>query len=206
MDNSDTAVFARVGSGATAPIGPAAPNDDRTAASPAAVAGSDDDLTAALAAAAPRRWWNRGTPVLGALVLLVAGFLGGVQVQQRWGEPAATGGAARSGAFPAGLPSGAAGMGRGQGSTGQTGQPSTGASASATAGTATGTVTLVDGDTLYVETADGTVVTVRTTDDTTVRTTRASELSAIKNGQQVTVRGGAVTDNAMTATSVTAGG
>ncbi|WFE55742.1 hypothetical protein [Micromonospora sp. WMMD712] len=202
MDNSDTVVFARVGGDATDPTGPAEPDDDRAPASPAA-AGPDGDLTAALAAAAPRRWWNRGTVVLGALVLVVAGFVGGVQVQQRWGEPAA-GAAASSWPFPAGLANGAAGMGRGQGGTGQDGQPSAGASASA--GTTTGTVTLVDGDTLYVETADGTVVTVRTTDDTAVRTTRASKLTAIERGQRVTVQGGALTDNAMTATSVTAGG
>ncbi|MBB5826769.1 hypothetical protein [Micromonospora carbonacea] len=200
MDNSDTVVFARVGGAATDPTGPAEPDDDRAPASPAA-AGPDGDLTAALAAAAPRRWWNRGTLVLGALVLVVAGFLGGVQVQQRWGEPA--GGSARAGAFPGGLPGGAAGPGRGQGGTGPGGQP--GVAASAAAGSATGTVTLVDGDTLYVETADGTVVTVRTTDGTAVRTTRASKLTAIKRGQTVTVQGGALTDNAMTASSVTAG-
>ncbi|MFC5944423.1 hypothetical protein ACFPZ4_23495, partial [Micromonospora harpali] len=84
MDNSDTVVFARVG-GATAPGGPAEPDDDRDAASPAVAAEPDEGLTAAPAAAAPRRWWNRGTLVLGALVLVVAGFVGGVQVQQRWG-------------------------------------------------------------------------------------------------------------------------
>ncbi|MDG4819282.1 hypothetical protein O7628_27690 [Micromonospora sp. WMMD956] len=197
MDNSDTVVFARVG-GAAAPGGPAEPDDDQHAASPAVAAEPDEGLTAALAAAAPRRWWNRGTLVLGALVLLVAGFVGGVQVQQRWGEPAA-GAAASSWPFPAGLANGAAGSGRGQGPGGQP-------SAAATAGATTGTVTLVDGDTLYVETADGTVVTVRTTDDTAVRTTRASKLTAIERGQRVTVQGGALTDNAMTATSVTAGG
>ncbi|WP_431913351.1 hypothetical protein [Micromonospora carbonacea] len=197
MDNSDTVVFARVG-GAAAPGGPAEPDDDHHAASPAVAAEPDEGLTAALAAAAPRRWWNRGTLVLGALVLLVAGFVGGVQVQQRWGEPAA-GAAASSWPFPAGLANGAAGSGRGQG-------PGDQPSAAATAGATTGTVTLVDGDTLYVETADGTVVTVRTTDDTAVRTTRASKLTAIERGQRVTVQGGALTDNAMTATSVTAGG
>ncbi|WP_432958899.1 hypothetical protein [Micromonospora haikouensis] len=200
MDNSDTVVFARVG-GATAPGGPAEPDDDRDAASPAVAAEPDEGLTAALAAVAPRRWWNRGTLVLGALVLVVAGFVGGVQVQQRWGEPAA-GAAVPSWSFPAGLANGAAGSGRGQG---PGDQPSAAASGAA-AGTTTGTVTLVDGDTLYVETADGTVVTVRTTDDTAVRTTRASKLTAIERGQRVTVQGGALTDNAMTATSVTTGG
>ncbi|MGW1059559.1 hypothetical protein [Micromonospora rubida] len=182
MDNSETVVIDRVG------VDPA-PTEP------------DGDLTAALAAAAPRRWWNRATLVLGALVLVLTGFLGGVQVQQRWGDPGpATAASGRSGGFPARLPSAAPGAGRGQSGAG---------TPSAAAGsTTTGTVQLVDGDALYVETADGTVVTVRTTDTTRVRTSRASKLTAIKKGQtvSVTVQGEAGADGAVTAATVTAEG
>ena len=45
-----------------------------------------DDLTAELAAAAPKPWHNRATVVLGALVLIVGGFLGGVQVEKHYGK------------------------------------------------------------------------------------------------------------------------
>ncbi|MEU8615489.1 hypothetical protein AB0C29_46655, partial [Actinoplanes sp. NPDC048791] len=45
----------------------------------------DDGLASALAKAAPRRWWNRGTLVLGAFALLLGGFLGGLEVQKHYG-------------------------------------------------------------------------------------------------------------------------
>ncbi|MFF4874727.1 hypothetical protein [Micromonospora sp. NPDC000668] len=187
MDSSDTVIFDRV--------------DDH----PAASAGAPDrDLTAALAAAAPRRWWNRATLALGALVLVLAGFLGGVHVQQRWGESSSTAGSGRAG-FPGGVPTAFPGAGgRGQSGAGPSG---TGETGGATApATTNGKVKLVDGGTLYLETADGTVVTVRTTDETEVRTTKASKLSGLKAGQSVTVQGGPATDGTVTATAVTAGG
>ncbi|MFC5924407.1 hypothetical protein [Micromonospora vulcania] len=202
MDSSDTVIFDRV--------------DDQPAAGPAAHAPEpgtpERDLTAALAAAAPRRWWNRATPVLGALVLVLAGFLGGVQVQQRWGEPSSTAGSGRAG-FPGGFPTAfPGGAGRGQnGGTGQNGGASQNGGTAATGGasapgTTSGKVKLVDGGTLYLETTDGTVITVRTTDDTAVRTAKASTLTALKAGQSVTVQGGSATDGTVTATTVTAGG
>lgn len=188
MDSSDTVVFDRVGDP------PPAPAD-----------APDHELTAALAAAAPRRWWNRTTLALGALVLVLAGFLTGVHVQQRWGgEESSTAGPGRAG-FPGGVPTafpGAGGRGQSGAGPGGAGQPG-GATAAATT---SGTVKLVDGATLYVETADGTVITVRTTDTTAVRTAKASRLSALKTGQSVTVQGGPATDGTVTATTVTAGG
>ncbi|WP_410808888.1 hypothetical protein [Micromonospora sp. 067-2] len=192
MDSSDTVLFDRVDDSPRSP----APN------------ANDTDLTAALAAAAPRRWWNRATPVLGALVLVLAGFLSGLQVQQRWGEPTAAAG--RTGTFPGGFPTAFPGAaGRGQNGAGQNGagRADAGATGGAAAPASTsGKVKLVDGGTLYLETADGTVITVRTTDDTAVRTAKASKLSALKAGQSVTVQGGPATDGTVTATTVTAGG
>jgi large exoprotein involved in heme utilization and adhesion len=50
------------------------------------------------------------------------------------------------------------------------------------------------------------VVTVRTTDDTAVRTAEASKLGALEAGQSVTVQGGPGSDGTVTATTVTAEG
>ena len=117
-----------------------------------------DDLTKELAHAAPKTWFNRTTMVIGGLVLIVGGFLGGIQVQKHYGtsgSSAATniadlrnqfarsgGGARGEGNFP--------GLGSGAG-------------AGATAAAAqTGTVKFVDGTTIYVTLADGTVLTVKT--------------------------------------------
>ena len=172
-----------------------------------------DGLATQIAAAAGRRWWNRWTLCLGAMVLLLAGFMIGVQVQKSYGEPAAPAGRTATGpgqrggtgqgGFPggAGQPSGAPGAGQpGAGQPGGGLRP-TGA-ATGTTSTTTGTVKLVDGTTIYLQTADGTVVTVRTGTDTTVRIARDGTLKELRVGDQVTVEGSG-TAGTVTATTVT---
>jgi hypothetical protein len=160
-----------------------------------------DGLSAELAAAAPKRWWNKGTVGLGVALLLMGGFLGGVQAQKQWGTSAT----AASG-FPAG------GMGRTGGGgfprTGASGAPGavpqeTAATAGASGGT-TGKVKLVNGKTIYVETEDGTVVTVKTDGTTTISTATKGKLGDVKAGQSITVEGAAAADGSVTATKVTA--
>jgi hypothetical protein len=200
-------------------------NDDTAVLS---AAPEDDGLARELAKAAPRRWWNKGTIGLAGAVLLVGGFAGGLQAQKSWG-PTQSGAGGRGGAFNAAA---AGGQGRAAGGFGgnragaqggaalggaaQGGAPGGGAqgggfqrggatSASA-AGPTTGTVKLVDGSTIYVQTADGNVVTVKTDGKTTVSAASKSKLSAVKAGQPVTVQGPAAADGSVTATSVTTGG
>ncbi|MEU8259459.1 hypothetical protein AB0C02_02370 [Micromonospora sp. NPDC048999] len=187
MDTTDTVIFERV--------------KDESPGSPTQPAETDRDLSAALAAAAPRRWWNRSTIVLSGLLLVLVGFLGGVQVQQRWGDAPATAWPGRTGGFPGALPSGFPGGGPGRGEFGGGSAP-TAAAAAAT----TGKVKLVDAGVLYLETDDGTVVTVRTDDRTTVQTSRKSELAKLKAGQTVSVQGERAADGTVTATTVTAAG
>jgi hypothetical protein len=153
-----------------------------------------DDLERRLAAAAPRQWANRATYALVALVIAVAGFVGGAQVQKHFGPPAAAAadnagglagaGAGRQtgGAFPGGGPAGA---GRQSGAPGGQG--------------ITGTVKLVDGTTVYIETPDGRTVTVRTTGNTTVLA--PGTLADITVGSTVTVQGQDA-DGTVAATSI----
>jgi hypothetical protein len=162
--------------------------------------GPDDGLATELAKAAPRRWWNRGTVVLGALVLLLGGFLGGVQVQKNWGTAAATASNGRAGFTGLNRGTGAAG-----GYPGFAGGAAPTAAATAAAGTS-GTVQLIDGSTIYLKTADGTVVTVKTNGRTTVRTSARSTLKNVKAGDTVTVQGTPDADGNVTATAVTADG
>lgn len=161
-----------------------------------------DGLAAELAAAAGRRWWNRATLYLGAVALLIGGFLGGVLVQKSYGDSTASGpaGAAARGqrgaggfAFPGGMPTGFPG---GAGNPGAANPGAGGASVT------TGTVKLVDGTTLYVQTEDGTVVTVRTSGDTAIKLARDGALKDLKAGDEVTVEG-ADTAGTVTATTVT---
>ena len=181
-----------------------------------------DDLTAELEAAAPKSWHNRATVVLGALVLVVGGFLGGVQVEKHYGQTATPANARANAASPfaRGGAGGTGGFGRG-GGTGGTGTaggassaPSTAAGGTATGGTATGgtatqtntgKITLVDGTTIYVTLASGDVLTVKTTSATKVSVGSVTKVSGLKAGQSVTVSGPTDSSGNVTATSIAAG-
>ncbi|MFI7547292.1 hypothetical protein [Actinoplanes sp. NPDC049599] len=180
--SDDTAVLPAVPY-STDPVAPAGPAGER-----------DDGFAGELARAAPRRWWNRGTLVLGAVALLLGGFLGGLQVQKHYGTgaTAATGRTGATGARTGGFPGGAFGGGA---------APT--AAPTAAAGPTTGKVKLVDGTTIYVETSDGTVVTVRTSGDTSVRSASKAELKDVKAGDTVSVQGTADSEGTVTATTVT---
>lgn len=160
----------------------------------------DDDLTEQLAARAPKRYANRATVVLAGLLLLVGGFLGGVQVQKHFGKsstqasnPFANSAAARSalGRFGAG---GATGTGQNADAPGGTGQ-----NGSSTA--TTGTVKLVDGTTVYIQTANGDTVTVKTGTSTSVQVNGA--LKDLAAGSTVTIDGQTAADGTVTATRIT---
>jgi hypothetical protein len=163
------------------------------------------DLAAELAAAAPRRWWNKVTIYLGAAALLVGGFVAGAEVQQAYGQPSSPNGARSNGGagglFNAGNAGGNAGRGNLGG--GNVGGGSSGAGSTAAAPATTGKVKLVDGTTVYVETAGGDVVTVRTNGQTKVETASPSSLKALAAGDSVTVTGQSSGDGTVTATTVT---
>jgi hypothetical protein len=170
--------------------GPAEPGDD-----------GHGGLAGELAAVAPKKWWNRGTVGLGVAALLMGGFLGGVYSQRQWGTSATTaagpsgGGNRGTGSgFPGGLS--ASGFPGG----GNFGQGNQGTGTTATAGT----VKLVDGSTIYVQTADGSVVTVDTDGETTVSTAKKGKVADVKAGDSITVNGVTGSDGAVTATEVTA--
>jgi hypothetical protein len=189
--NDDTAVLSAI------PAEPEADGDPR-----------DDSLAQELSKAAPRRWWNRTTLVLGAIALLLGGFVGGLQAQKQWGTGATTAGAGnRAAGFGGGQGrAGYGGYGGFPGGAAQGGGAPGGAAAptAAAAAATTGTVKLVDGATIYVQTADGSLVTVKTNGKTTVSTASKGKVADVKAGQSVTVQGPAAADGTVTATSVTA--
>jgi hypothetical protein len=174
----------------------------------------EEDLSAELAARAPRRYASRTTKVMAALVLVVGGFLAGAQVQKHFGTPAGSasqGRGGRSGGFT-GPTAGGGNVGGGSvggGSVGgqrQGGQnPGTAQPSAAAANVTTGTVKLVDGSTVYVQTADGNVLTVRTNGSTAVQITQGGALTDLTPGTQVSVEGPTTGDGAVTATKVTKG-
>ncbi len=152
-----------------------------------------DDLTEQLRARAPRRIVNRTTRVLGAVLLVVLGFLGGVQVQKHWGKTStqATNPFGNTTGFPNVGASGFPGLNPNQGSSQGAGQPTT------------GTVKLVDGGTVYVQTADGRTVTVKTTTGTSVRVSQPGSMKDLSAGASVSVEGQTGSDGTVTATTIT---
>jgi hypothetical protein len=125
----------------------------------------------------PRGRLLRPVPLaLIAVVIAAAGFLGGVEAQK--------GSASGSGA--GGLPGGGNLPSFAKAAAGTTSEPATGGASEAAT---SGTVTSVEGHTIYVKEADGTTVAVKVGDGATV--TRDSNVSAKKvhPGDAVTVEG-----------------
>ncbi|MDW5323703.1 hypothetical protein [Plantactinospora sp. KLBMP9567] len=150
-------------------------------------------LDAELAAAANRRRWNRTTLVLAVALLLVGGFVAGIEAQKAFGaQPTTTGpgGFRGQGGFtpPTAYPGGGAPDGDTQGGRGR-------------AAATTGTVKLIDGTTIYLQTASGDVITIRTDGDTTVQV--PGELKELKAGDRVSVNGDTDAEGSVTASTLT---
>jgi hypothetical protein len=182
----------------------AAPAEDLLNTSP-----FDGDLSEELdAAPKPRRRLPSVTVFLGAGVLIVGGFVGGVQADRHWGaKPSSNASdllsqfARRAGQNGGGLGVGALGGGQTGGGRQGTG---TGQGQGGGSGT-TGTVKLVDGSTIWVQTPNG-LVRVKTTGSTKVTVAKKSTAKALKAGSPVTVQGSTGQDGTVTATSVKQGG
>ncbi|WP_411698388.1 DUF5666 domain-containing protein [Conyzicola sp.] len=126
------------------------------------------------------------TPVLVIVAALGIGLFGGVLIGQSTASSSqAAGGMTR--------PDGA------------TGDAPTGDFAGGAGGFTSGTVTAVDGDTVTLELTDGSTVTVTTTDATTITTTEDSSVSALAEGDSLTVVGDADDDGNVAATSISEG-
>ncbi len=144
-----------------------------------------DDLSEQLAARAPRRLANRATVYLAGAVLLIGGFVAGAQVEKNFGHLPTPAGAFPT-AFPSGFRGGAGGFGGG----------GNGGGGNAT----TGTVKFVDGTTVYITTANGDTVVVKTDSNTTV--TQPGTVKDLSVGAKVTVTGQTGSDGSVTATRI----
>lgn len=144
-----------------------------------------EDLDKELTRVKRQPWLTRSTGIMFALVLACGGFLAGIKVQQSYGPAATT----QSQQQPNQAALAAAMQQRGA----QGGAAST-----------TGKVKLVDGTTVYIETADGKVITVKTTETTTVQSATPAQLKDLAVGTTVSVQGAPAGTDTVTATSVTA--
>ncbi|TYK53037.1 hypothetical protein [Actinomadura decatromicini] len=178
----------------------------------------EDDVQTALDAAPRERPRPSLTLVLVGGLLLAAGFVGGIEANKRWGPdgsspgPAAvgarngTGGGLPGGGPAAGYPGGrGAGPGGTAGGGSQGGAPQGGGQGGSQGGMTVGTVKLVSGDTVYVQTLDGGLVTVETSGSTKIQISRAGKASDLKPGSTVSVQGSSGSSGKISATAITQG-
>ena len=130
------------------------------------------------------------TPILALVAAIGVGLIGGVVIGQNTASSTTAG--ARGG-FTGG-PGGTGGTTDGT-------APAGGGMGNFTAGS----VVSVDGDTVVIESSDGTQVTVTTSTDTTVTTTEDSSVDQLAAGDTVTVQGETDDDGNVTATSISEG-
>jgi hypothetical protein len=170
----------------------------------------EGDLDTELAARPPRRKLPGATVYLGAGVLVVAGFAGGVQADKHWGSSGNASGAAQfpgaAGGF-GGQRGGAGAAGTGQrpgGLAGGLGGAGGGANApgGAAGGATFGTVKLVDGKTVYVQTSSGGVVQVATNGKTKISVSKNGTVKDLAPGSTIIVQGTPGTGGTMTATTI----
>lgn len=153
------------------------------------------DLDAELAASPQRRRPPGPTLYLGAGVLAVLGFLGGVQADKSWGG-------SKSGGTTA-LPS----FGTRSGGLANFGGSGTRTGSGTGTGSGTvGTVEKIVGNTIYLRTAAGKTIKVTTGGATKVTVSTSGSAKQLKSGSTITVQGSAGSDGSVTATTITQGG
>lgn len=178
--------------------------------------GNDDKLTAVLGRR-PRAKLPALTLLLAALVVAVAGFIGGILVGKHYGSSGsgrlgglsqlAAGGTNGSAASGRGTSGGArAGSGAGLrivGGAASAGAGGAGGAGGLAAGNATiGTIKLVDGSTVYVQTSAGDIVQVSTSKATKVTASSTVPVKDLQPGETVVVEGSKNSSGGVSATSI----
>lgn len=185
----------------TAPVGPVLEPraDDPIFATLAA--GQPLDGDDAWPARARRTGLRLPVPVLllSALVVAAGAFWGGAAVQRADGTVSSTSGAGAAASRIAALFGGGSGSSRtGNGTAGA------GGFGGATAPAASGTVTAVVGNTIYLTTSSGTIVKVQVPSTATVDRNAKASVGALKSGDTIVVEGSTSKSGVVTATSVSA--
>ena len=158
----------------------------------------DDELTAVLIRR-PRVKLPSLTLVLVTLVVASAGFLGGIVVGKHYGSSGSGSPASAFSRFAAGAGATArtgSGAGAGLGGRG-------GGGGEIAAGNATiGTIKLIDGSTVYVQTPGGDIVQVSTSAGTKVTASSTVRVKDLQPGETIIVEGSKNSTGGVTATSI----
>jgi hypothetical protein len=165
-----------------------------------------DGLTAALTRR-PRAKLPSLTVVLVVVVVASAGFIGGIMVGKHYGSSGSGSLASRFGAFAAAGASPSASTGSGSrtgfgGAGGGFGGAGGAAGGSAGGNATVGTIKLIDGSTVYVQTSAGDIVQVATSSGTKVTVSSTVPVKDLQPGETVTVQGSKNSSGGVSATSI----
>jgi hypothetical protein len=160
---------------------------------------NDDELTAVLTRR-PRAKLPSLTVVLVVIVVASAGFIGGIMVGKHYGSSSSSSLASRFGAFAAAGASPAGGTASGA----RTGFGGSGGGFGGLAGgnATVGTIKLVDGSTVYVQTSAGDIVQVSTSSGTKVTVSSTVPVKDLRPGETVIVEGSKNSSGGVSATSI----
>jgi|SRR5580693_7457554 hypothetical protein len=166
----------------------------------------DDELTAVLTRR-PRAKLPSLTLVLAAIVVASAGFLGGAMVGKHYGNSSSGNLAAAfsrlAARSSASASAGSGGTGSGFGGSGFGGSGFGGRGGLFGGGNATvGTIKLIDGGTVYVQTTAGDIVQVATSTGTKVTVSSTVPVKDLRPGETVIVEGSKNSSGAIAATSI----
>jgi hypothetical protein len=158
-----------------------------------------------------RQFFNRGTAVLGAVLLCAAGFYAGVRVEKgQMSSSTSAGGRGLAGAAAASAGSRAAGAGAGARAGGFAslfgGGGGSGAGTAGAGNSSIGTVSDINGNALYVTDASGNTVKVDLSSATKISKSVGVGKSAIRPGDAVVIRGVKNSNGALDATTVSDSG
>jgi hypothetical protein len=160
-----------------------------------------DDLTTVLTRR-PRAKLPSLTLILAAIVVASAGFLGGALVGKHYGSSGSGGLAAAFGRFPGAGADASASPGSSSRPGGGAGFPGGGGGAFGRGNATVGTIKLVDGKTVYVQTTAGDVVQVATSAGTKVTVSSSVPVKDLRPGETVIVEGSKNSSGAIAATSI----
>jgi hypothetical protein len=160
------------------------------------LADDDDDLTAVLTRR-PRARLPSMTLILLAIVVAGAGFLGGALVGKHYGS-SSSGNLAAAFRGLAARASSSASTGTGAGASGTGGRGGLFGGGNATIGT----IKLIDGSTVYVQTTAGDIVQVATSAGTKVTVSSTVPVKDLQPGETVIVQGSKNSSGAIAATSI----
>jgi hypothetical protein len=159
-----------------------------------------DELTAVLTRR-PRAKLPSLTVVLVAIVVASAGFIGGIMVGKHYGSSGSSSLASRFGAFAAAA---GASPSASTGARSRTGLGGAGGGFGGFAGgnATVGTIKLVDGSTVYVQTSAGDIVQVLTSSGTKVTVSTTVPVKDLRPGETVIVEGSKNSSGGVSATSI----